>query len=293
MSISIFAPLLYLLIGLGFGRTSYEIKGRASALLTKLVIPFVIVYNIATNRSGVFVIMAGVVVMMSTMLLLSRAVTRDPVRNLCFCYLNIGWLGLPIASALFGDGAAAVIIAAYVGSSLFGNSVGAGLMAQGQDLKTRILKTLQAPPVLALLLGLACIPIGGLLEQFAKPVYGIMKFLMSFLGMAILGIWLSETSLKASDFKKELVPFGVRAVTIFILTSLFILLCQHYDIALVTENKAALYLLCLLPPAANIIVLETHYLKTGRSASMIACGTCLSIVAICLYVGALFQLHVA
>lgn len=291
MSISLFAPLLYLLVGLGLGRTPFEIKGRASALLTKWVIPSVIIYNIATHRSGVFAIMLGMMAMMGLMLLLSRVFTRDPVQNLCFCYLNIGWLGLPIASTLFGDGAAMVIIAAYVGSSLFGNSVGVGLMARGQDLTTRIRQTIQAPPVWALLLGLACIHFGAQIEHYAKPIYEVLKFLMGFLGMAILGIWLSATPLKTSDFKKALLPFAIRFLIVSGLTSLFILICQHYDITLVTENKPALYLIGLLPPAANIIVLETHYMKSGRSASMIACGTCLSIIAIGVYVGVVLWLR--
>ena len=161
MSITILAPLLYLLIGLGLGRIPFDIKGKASALLTKWVIPAVIIYNIATHRPGVFTIMLGMMAIMGSMLLLSRVFTKDPVQNLCFCYLNIGWLGLPIASTLFGDGAAMVIIAAYVGSSLFGNSVGVGLMASGENMATRLRQTLKAPPVWALLVGIACIPNSG------------------------------------------------------------------------------------------------------------------------------------
>lgn len=227
--------------------------------------------------------MIGMMIMMGGMLLLSRTQTSDPVQNLCFCYLNIGWLGLPVVDTLFGDGAAMVIIAAYVGSSLLGNSVGVGLMAHGQNPRERIRQTLQAPPVLALLIGLVMIPFGPQLEAYGKPVYEVLKFLMSFLGMAVLGIWLSETQICAADFRKALLPFALRAVGYFTLISLFIIVCKRLEIGLVLENKPALYLLCFLPPAANIVVLETHYLHRGRSASLIACGTCLSIVAISIY----------
>ncbi|AXF85302.1 hypothetical protein DTO96_101032 [Ephemeroptericola cinctiostellae] len=283
MPLSIFSPIIYLLFGLILGKFPIELKGRISMLLTKVVIPLVIIYNIATHQSGTFVIMAGIIVMMFLMLCLSRMVTKDPVQNLCFFYLNIGWLGLPIASTLFGDGAAMVIIAAYVGSSLFGNSIGVGLMAHGQDIKTRIWQTLQAPPVWALLVGILCLPLHNSIEAL-KPIYDVLKFLMGFMGMVVLGIWLSSTKITASDFKSALIPFFIRCMTIFVFVSLFILVCQYYDIALVLNNKPTLYLLCLLPPAANIIVLETHYMKSGRSASMIACGTCLSIAAIAAYV---------
>ncbi|WP_374423188.1 permease [Chromobacterium sp.] len=284
MPLSIFAPLAYLLIGLGLGRAPFDVKARASALLSKWVIPLVIIYNIATHRPGVFTVMAGIAAIMALLLLLGRRISRDPVHNLCFCYLNIGWLGLPVASALFGDGAAMVIIAAYVGSSLFGNAIGVGLLAQGQHWRARLRQTLQAPPVWALLVGLACLPLGPALEHYARPGYEALKWLMSFLGMAILGIWLSGARLRLADFKLALRNFAARAVALALLLSLFILLCGRFDIALVTENRPTLYLLCLLPPAANIIVLETHYLKSGRSAGPIACGTCVSLLAIGVYV---------
>lgn len=290
MSISIFAPLLYLLIGLGLGRFSFSIKEKASALLTQWVIPFVIIYNIATNQADIFVIMIGMICMMTLMLSLSRIFTKDPVKNLSFCYLNIGWLGLPIASSLFGDEAATVIIAAYVGSSLFGNSIGVSLMVKGQNLRNRIFQTLKAPPVLALLLGILCIPLGAQFEHYFTSVYNVLKFLMSFLGMSILGIWLSINPPKISNIKKELIFFGARILTIWVLLSLFILICQHYSITLITENKSVLYLIGCLPPAANIIVLETHYMRTGHSAGMIAFNTSISMIAIIVYVSAVLWL---
>jgi len=290
-SLSLLAPLLYLAIGLGLGRVPFDIKGRASALLTRWIIPAVIVYNIATHRPGVFAIMLGMMVMVGLMLLLSRIFTQDPVQNLCFAYLNIGWLGLPVASTLFGDEAARVIIAAYVGSSLVGNSVGVGLMVRGQRFRNRLRQTLQAPPVWALLLGLACIPFGEPIERHAQPLYGVLKFLMSFLGMTILGIWLSATRLTWADFKQAQLPFMTRLLTVSALVSLFVFMGHRYGIALIADNMPALYLIGFLPPAANIIVLETHYMKSGRSASMIASGTCLSIVAIGVYAGAMLWLQ--
>lgn len=44
-----------------------------------------------------------------------------------------------------------------------------------------------------------------------------------------------------------------------------------------------LFLICLLPPDANILVLETSYLGTGTSAARIAVETMASIVVIAAY----------
>lgn len=277
-------PVIYILIGLTLGKTSLEIKGSASAFLTKVVIPIVIIFNIATSDHDVYVVIIGMIIIMSIMLLISRVSTNDPIKNLCFCYLNIGWLGLPLIAVFFGDSAATMAIAAYVGSSLFGNSIGVGLMTKHQSLRERIIQTLSAPPVWSLIIGLACLPLKAYIEEHFTGIYVISKFLMSFLGMTVLGIWLAKAPLKRQDFRIALNQFAYRFFTMFLLCTAFIFICQYYGISLVTENKAALYLICLLPPAANIIVLETHYMQSGRSASFIACGTCISFFALFVYI---------
>lgn len=77
MPLSIFSPIIYLLFGLILGKFPIELKGRISMLLTKVVIPLVIIYNIATHQSGAFAIMLGIIIMMFLMLGLSRMVTGD------------------------------------------------------------------------------------------------------------------------------------------------------------------------------------------------------------------------
>ena len=101
--------------------------------------------------------------------------------------------------------------------------------------------------------------------------------------MAILGIWLSQSTFDTKGFKKSLIEFICRASLMTGIVFLFIYFCKYLDLQIVTENSLALYLICLLPPAANIIVLETHYLKSGRSATMIAWGTCISLCAITVF----------
>lgn len=288
---SIFAPLIYMAIGFGIGRLPYEVKGRAAHVLTHFVIPVVIVYNIATHRPGIFAILVGTIAMMSTMLALSRLFTRDPIANLCFCYLNTGWFGLPIASSLFGPAAAMLIISVYVGNSLFGNSISAALLAEGEDLRQRVWRMLKSPPLRAMALGLLLIPWGAQVEAYGQPLYEAMRFLMSFLGMAILGIWLATTPLQAADLRRAVAPFLARVLLSGTLVTLLIRLCEALPLPLVSDNQAAMYLICLLPPAPNIVALETQYLKTGRSAPMVAAGTCLSIVAVALYGAAVLFLR--
>lgn len=283
MSPAILLPLLYLIIGLVLGKNYPDTKRPAAALLTRVVIPLVIIYNLATYRPGFLAIMLGTVAIMGIMALLGQLFTNDPIRNLCFFYSNIGWLGLPVATALFGDHAASVFIAAYIGSTAFGNSIGASMLEHGTQIKARMWSLLKSPPLIASLIGITLIPLGDTIELHFYTVYGILKFLLGFIGMAILGIWLAESRIQLDDLKRELKPYLYKSGTSFVLVTALILICSHFNIVLVTQNTAAIYLICLLPPAANIVVLETHYRRTGHSAKFIASGTCISILAIFLY----------
>ncbi len=123
---------------------------------------------------------------MLVLLLVSRVFSRDPVVNLCFCYLNIGWLGLPVASALFGNDAAVIIIAAYVGSSILGNSVGTGMLSGNMFNLKKMAKT---PPVLALILGIMLIPLHHKIQQWGAISCGtcISIVAIALYSAAILG----------------------------------------------------------------------------------------------------------
>lgn len=63
----------------------------------------------------------------------------------------------------------------------------------------------------------------------------------------------------------------------------FIFVGEYLHLELITANKPALYMLCLLHPAANLVILETYYRSTGESAKIIACDTCISIVTLGVY----------
>lgn len=277
---TIFFPLIYLLAGWLAGKTAMDLKRSASWILTRIAIPVVIVFNISTRFSSMSTIIIATAICMLILLAACRLIMRDPVRSLCFSYLNIGWLGLPVGSALFGNDAATIIIAAYVGSSIIGNSLGAGMLSGS---KLNLAGLLRTPPVLALIAGTALIPFGHEVTRWCNGLYDVAKFLMSFLGMAVLGIWLSRTTISAGDLRREIWPFIIKSGVMGLLISLLVGLASLLHYRLIADNAATLYLFCLLPPAANIIVLETHYSGTGESAKLITCATCISIVAIGLY----------
>ena len=256
MVLKIVLPFLYLGFGFLVGKMPIDIKKQTSYLLTRIIIPLIIIYNISTCRADLFVSIFAMIIMMTVMMYMSRFFSADAVEQLCFFYLNIGWLSLPIVATVWGDSAATAVLSLYIGNSLFGNSIGAGMLINNGAAKVDIKRTLKTPPVAALVIGIICMPFGDSIKLYLPPLYRILKLVMSILGMGVLGMWLAKIKLEMKDLRLTLKLAVLRAR----------------------------YMICILPPAANIIVLETHYCHTGKSAGLTAWGTLLSLVLIPIYI---------
>jgi len=277
---SILYPFIYLLLGYLLGKTRLDLKNAFSLILTKLAIPVVIVWNVAMYADQITWIIISTLLITLLLFLISHAISKSAIQSLCFCYLNIGWLGLPIALALLGDQAARIMLAAYIGSSIFGNSIGANYLSS-ESISLR--KILLSPPIIALLLGCGLIPFNNTVAQYGLEIYQLSKFLMGLLGMTVLGIWLSATIITRKHMLSNAMAYLTRIGLFFSALFLFAYLTDLLGWHFVANNIEVLLLICLLPPAANIIVLETHYRGSGESATKISCETILSIGAIVLY----------
>ena len=142
---------------------------------------------------------------------------------------------------------------------------------------------LKSPPVVALSI-VAVLSFWDLsqYQQYAVVEWGytINKFLVTFAGMCILGMWLRHVRIQWSDLQRSLILISGR----FILGLSFALLAYLFlPIPYVVLTYAVMLMYFLLPPAANIVALETYYQGTGRSAKYIASGTIASAILIGVY----------
>lgn len=119
--------VFYLFIGWLTGKISRDIRYSASWFLTRFIIPVVIIVNTSAQFSNMGNMISVTTVIILAILTLEKYINGDPVMIRCFTYLNIGWSGLPVASALFVNDAALIVIAAYTGSSVAGNPAGASM----------------------------------------------------------------------------------------------------------------------------------------------------------------------
>ncbi|WP_368885838.1 AEC family transporter [Rothia mucilaginosa] len=311
-------PLLYLGVGFGLAMLLPEhwgnrLKESASALLTRWIIPAVIIYTVATSRPELFLVAASTMVLMVLGVLCAGRITGDPVQKLAFVYLNAGLFGIPVVAGFWGEEAVRVYIGAYIGNSIMGNILGTSLLRgdasagqpragegtapdaqaprnRGGTLRTVLRGLCTSPPVIAVVVGLLCLPAGPILSQHGAGFYRVLTWVFSFIGMIVLGMWLGAAKLHRADLTRAAGWALLRAVLVSVYSVGVLAFARwahdtagvHFDQLL--AHPQVLFILAVLPPAANIVILETHYRHEGTAAPVIAAGAVVSVGMIALAV---------
>lgn len=279
-------PLFSFLCGMALASVKghAQLKTVLSTLLAKILIPFVIIYNMVFYQEGHLALIALSILAAVSLYALYVLLFKDRLQALCCSYTNIGWLGLPIAMSIFGSEVSGAMIALYIGGSLFGNIWATSAVSQtAQPPLVMIKGLLRSPPVIALYIAAILRVLG--VDHMAHHAlmdwaYLVSKWGMSFAGMCVLGMWLRHTRVNVTDLilSSKIALFKLLCGALFCLVVyLFI------ESDAIHQSIAVIFLLFCLPPAANIVALETHYQGTGTSAKYIAAGTIVSCVVIVLY----------
>lgn len=266
---AVLLPLFGFLCGWGLASSQFSIhlKSLFASLLARFFIPVVIIYNMVFYQAGSLSLMLFSFVVAVLLFYFFLALFKDPLRALCFSYVNMAWLGFPFAIALFGPEIGAPMVALYVGGSIFGNIWAVTSVSSDQQTLSDIAKkVMQSPPIVALSLALICriLDVQHLeLHQSIDLIYSLAKIGMSFTGMCVLGMWLQQTKV----YKKDLLQSS--GIAVLKLGGGVVLCGLTYwliPIPKIEQYIGVMFLLFCLPPAANIVALETHYQGTGISA---------------------------
>ncbi|BAS20468.1 putative permease [Rothia mucilaginosa] len=288
-----------------------RLKESASALLTRWIIPTVIVYIVATSRPELFFMAASTMVLMALLVRCAAFFTNDPVQRLALVYLNAGIFGIPVVASFWGEEAVRLYVGAYIGNSVMGNILGTSLMRR--ETNTDGLTTSRAKPtrkavthkaavgavlrslltnrpIIAVATGLICLPVGPFLNTHAAGIYRLITWVFSFVGLMVLGMWLSTARLHRTDLTQAL-RWAVLRVVLVSVYSVGVLTAAHWmhthtgvHLEQLLAHPQVLFILGVLPPAANIVILETHYRHEGTAAPIIASGAVVSLGMIALAV---------
>ena len=249
---------------------------------------------------------ASTMVLMALLVRCAAFFTNDPVQRLALVYLNAGIFGIPVVASFWGEEAVRLYVGAYIGNSVMGNILGTSLMRRETNtdgLTTSRTKPTQKAavgavlrslltnrPIIAVAIGLICLPAGPFLNTHAAGIYRLITWVFSFVGLMVLGMWLSTARLHRTDLKQAL-GWAVLRVVLVSVYSVGILTAAYWmhthtgvHLDQLLAHPQVLFILGVLPPAANIVILETHYRHEGTAAPVIAAGAVVSLGMIALAV---------
>lgn len=279
-------PFIAFIAGLLLAQSKYSerLKPLLATLLARVFIPIVIIYNMVFYQAGSLSLMLFSFASAVLLYALFMQFFKDRLGALCFSYVNMAWLGFPFAIALFGPQISSAMVALYIGGSIFGNIWAVTAVSSAPQSKLVILKkVMQSPPFVALVLaGFARLMDAQNIQNtvWFDHIYSASKIGMTFAGMCVLGMWLRHTKVNLNDLKRSSGILGLKIICGLVLCSIAYV---YLPIPHIQQYIGVMFLLFCLPPAANIVALETHYQGTGVSARYIASGTIVSCVVIAIY----------
>ncbi|WP_338561688.1 AEC family transporter [Acinetobacter sp. KS-LM10] len=280
-------PLIAFLIGYFAVQYLSPFRPFLALILAKILIPVIIIYHMVFYQQGSIWLMLFSFFSSLLMYLFFYSRDQDRLKALCLSYLNMAWLGFPFALAVFGTEATSPMVALYIGGSVFGNICAVMALGDGTQSKQSIFrKVILSPPIIALSIAALLLPWDFSDDQnhvVIQSVYLTSKWLMTFTGMCILGMWLSQVRIQFQDLL-ESTRFAIQKLILGLLFCAFAYYCLPIPQDFITFSVMLMFF--CLPPAANIVALETHYQGTGRSARYIASDTVVS----CILIGCLWLL---
>ncbi len=204
-----------------------------------------------------------------------------------FSFFNVAFFGVPVSQALFGDVGVSTVICAYIGSALYGDTIGYFLIARTKEgTRKAATKALRVPVVYVIICAIVAKWAGVTMPEGAAPIVSIAGTLVSVLGMAVIGLNLAETS--GEDWRPQLMAriLAVRQASGLVLLATALATEAAFVGILSPRDRVIVGLVALFPIASNVTLFAT-LLDTNRKAAaiLVALSSLVSLVLVLLVVG--------
>lgn len=204
-----------------------------------------------------------------------------------FSFFNVAFFGVPVSQALFGDVGVSTVICAYIGSALYGDTVGYFLIARTKEgTRKAATKALRVPVVYVIMCAIVAKWAGVTMPEGAAPIVSIAGTLVSVLGMAVIGLNLAETS--GEVWRPQLMAriLAIRQASGLVLLATALAAEAAFVGILSPRDRVIVGLVALFPIASNVTLFAT-LLDTNRKAAaiLVALSSLVSLVLVLLVVG--------
>jgi len=206
-----------------------------------------------------------------------------------FSFFNVAFFGLPVSQALFGEIGASTVICAYIGSALYGDTIGYFLIARTKEGARKAATKALRVPVVYVVIGAIIAKLAGVtLPEGVAPVVSVVGTLVSILGMAVIGLNLAETG--RDDWQPKLMAriLAVRQVAAIVLLAAALGLEAAFVGILEPRDRIIVGLIALFPIASNVTLFATLLDTNRKSAAILVALSSVASLLLVLLVVAVF-----
>jgi predicted permease len=289
---------LYLIIGAGYfaGRFLNVDRQALANIALYILVPVVIFGFVAgLDFKSEYLILPVMLYIVSAViavafLQIGKIVYGDNRANLlsiCTSMGNTGYFGLPVALLLFDKQYLGIYMFMLVGITTFEATIGYYIAARGRfSVRDSFIKLAKFPSIYAVFLGLAVNFSGVPLPDLFQTYFAYFKGAYVIVGMMIIGAALAKVTEFQLAPKFMALAFAGKFLAWPVLIAVFVLADEYFLHLFEPEIHKLLYLLAVVPPAANIAAFAAQMdLKPEKAATTILAGTVFALFYIPLIMG--------
>lgn len=184
-----------------------------------------------------------------------------------FSFFNIAFFGIPTVTALYGEDKVSALICIYLGSALYGDTIGYYQVAKTKHSpKKALVEVLKIPFLYVLIAAVISKVFEAETPDFMEPILKVISLVVSCAGMLIVGFQLSDVKFKNLEFGYFGKILGFRTVAAVLILGV-LMLAEHFIFQVLDDTDyKMLFLVSLFPVAANVTVFAS-FLKTEEEQS--------------------------
>lgn len=187
-----------------------------------------------------------------------------------FSFFNIAFFGIPTVTALFGEDQVSTLICIYLGSALYGDTMGFFQVARTKlSLKEAAIEVAKIPFLYVFVAGVICKAMGLESPDFVEKPLGIVSFAVSAAGMFIVGFQLGDVNFKKLDLNYYGKILGFRTVAAVVILGALVLAEYLIFHKLEEQDYLMLSLVPLFPVAANVTVFASFLGSEEEQSSLL------------------------
>ncbi|MDY0957624.1 AEC family transporter [Sphingomonas sp. CFBP8993] len=206
-----------------------------------------------------------------------------------FSFFNVAFFGMPVASALFGEAAVSTIICAFVGTALYGDTIGYYRVARTKEGRAKAAsKALRIPLFYAFVVAVILKLSGVQAPQSLRGPADMVSTLVSILGMAVIGFNLAKVKTGETNGRVLVRILAVRQVSAVVLVAAALAIEALFVGVLGQREQILIGLIALFPIAANVSLFASLLgTREKEAATLIALSSVVALILVTAAIGLL------